>query len=239
MTRKIVSPTEWLDARVKLLEKEKELTRLRDQLARERTELPWVRVEKNYVFEGPNGKVTLADLFAGKSQLAVWHFMLGPGWKEGCPSCSLLQDHIDGVLEHLAARDVEYVAISRAPYAEIAPFKARMGWRFNWVSSYETEFNRDFHVSFTKDELSKGQFYYNYGLNGFPSEEAPGLSVFTRDDTGAIYHTYSTFARGAEPMLGIYAILDMMPKGRNEAGLPWPMAWVRHHDRYGKTSTTA
>lgn len=236
MTPKIVSPNEWLDARVKLLEREKELTRLRDEVAKERSQLPWVRVEKNYVFEGANGKLTLADLFAGKSQLAVWHFMMGPGWQEGCPSCSLLSDHVDGVLEHLAARDVEYVAISRAPYAEIAPFKARMGWRFNWVSSHATEFNRDFHVSFTPDELAKGQFYYNYGLNGFPREEAPGLSAFFKDDSGAIYHTYSTFARGAESMLSFYAIMDMLPKGRNEAGLPWPMAWVRHRDRYGETA---
>ena len=239
MNPKIVSPNEWLEARVKLLAKEKEMTRLREELTKARGELPWVRVDKEYVFDGANGKQTLSDLFAGKSQLVVWHFMMGPGWEEGCPSCSMLSDHVDGTLEHLAARDIEYIAISRAPYAEIAPFKARMGWRFNWVSSFETEFNRDFHVSFTKDELAKGQFFYNYGLNGFPSEEAPGLSVFTKDKSGAIYHTYSSFSRGVEPLLGIYTILDLVPKGRNEAGLPWPMAWVRHHDRYGKTTTTA
>jgi predicted dithiol-disulfide oxidoreductase (DUF899 family) len=239
MTPKIVSPNEWLDARVKLLVREKELTRLQDALAEERRQLPWVRVDKQYEFEGPDGKVSLSELFAGKSQLAIWHFMLGPGWKEGCPSCSMLSDHLNGVLPHLAARDVEYVAISRAPIAESGDFKARMGWRFHWVSSFDTEFNRDYHVSFTKDELAQGQFNYNYGLGGFPSEEAPGLSVFIRGDDGAIYHTYSTFARGAEPLLGAYALLDMLPKGRDEAGLPWPMAWVRHHDRYGKTTETS
>jgi predicted dithiol-disulfide oxidoreductase (DUF899 family) len=236
MNPKIVSPKEWLEARVALLAKEKELTHLRDALAKARAELPWVRVQKNYVFEGDRGRVSLADLFAGKSQLAVWHFMMGPGWKEGCPSCSMLADHMNAALPHIAARDVEYIAISRAPYAEIAPFRSRMGWKFNWVSSHDTEFNRDFHVSFTKDELSNGQFYYNYGYDGFPSEEAPGLSVFYKDESGAIYHTYSTFARGAEPMLGVYALLDLMPKGRDEAALPWPMAWVRHHDQYGKVT---
>ena len=236
MTPKIVSPKEWLDARVSLLAKEKELTRLHDELARERKQLPWVRVDKSYTFEGATGKVSLSELFGDKTQLAVWHFMLGPGWREGCPSCSLLADHMNGVLPHLAARDVQYAAISRAPYSEIAPFRARMGWSFNWVSSHDTEFNRDFHVSFTKEEIAQGRFYYNYGLDGFPSEEAPGLSVFAKDETGTIYHTYSTFARGAESLLSMYALLDMVPKGRNEAELPWPMAWVRHHDRYGHTA---
>lgn len=236
MNPKIVSSREWLDARLNLLSKEKELTRLRDQLARERNELPWVQVEKNYTFEGAAGKVTLSELFGDKTQLAVWHFMLGPGWQEGCPGCSLVADHVNGVLPHLAARDVQYVAISRAPYAEIAPFKARMGWQFDWVSSYETEFNHDFHVSFTKDELAKGQIYYNYAVDGFPIEEAPGLSAFVKGEDGEVYHTYSTFARGAEPLLSLYALLDMMPKGRNESGLPWPMAWVRHRDRYGNTA---
>jgi predicted dithiol-disulfide oxidoreductase (DUF899 family) len=236
MNPKIVAPREWLSARLELLAKEKELTRLRDELALQRSQLPWVRVDKDYVFEGAHGPERLSQLFAGKSQLAVWHFMMGPGWKEGCPSCSMVCDHLDGTLEHLAARDVEFIAISRAPYAEIAPFKERMGWRFHWVSSHDTDFNRDFRVSFTKEELAQGKFDYNYGENGFPSEEAPGLSVFIKDDSGAIHHTYSTFARGAEPMLGVYTILDLTPKGRNEAGLPWPMAWVRHHDGYGKIS---
>lgn len=233
---KIASRDEWLAARQALLAKEKHLTRLRDELAAERRTLPWVPVEKNYVFDGPSGKQTLSDLFAGRSQLVVYHFMLGPGWKEGCPSCSLLSDHLDGALVHLAARDVTLAVVSRAPYAEIAPFKARMGWRFPWVSSFDSEFNRDYHVSFSKEEVATGEFYYNYGKNGFPSEEAPGISVFAKDASGAVFHTYSSYARGGEPFIGAYQFLDMVPKGRDEAGLPWPMAWVRHHDRYTTTS---
>jgi predicted dithiol-disulfide oxidoreductase (DUF899 family) len=233
---KIASRDEWLAARQELLAKEKHLTRLQDELAAERRTLPWVPVEKNYVFDGPSGKQTLSDLFAGRSQLVVYHFMLGPGWKEGCPSCSLLSDHLDGALVHLGARDVTLTVVSRAPYAEIAPFKARMGWRFPWVSSFDSEFNRDYHVSFSKEEVATGEFYYNYGKNGFPSEEAPGLSVFAKDASGAVFHTYSSYARGGEPFIGAYQFLDMVPKGRDEAGLPWPMAWVRHHDRYATTS---
>jgi predicted dithiol-disulfide oxidoreductase (DUF899 family) len=233
---KIASRDEWLAARQELLAKEKHLTRLRDDLAAERRTLPWVPVEKAYAFDGPSGKRTLSDLFAGRSQLVVYHFMLGPGWKEGCPSCSLLSDHLDGAVVHLAARDVALAVVSRAPYAEIAPFKARMGWRFPWVSSFESDFNRDYHVSFSKEEVATGEFYYNYGMNGFPSEEAPGISVFAKDASGAVFHTYSSYARGGEPFIGAYHFLDMVPKGRDEAGLPWPMAWVRHHDRYGATS---
>jgi predicted dithiol-disulfide oxidoreductase (DUF899 family) len=233
---KIVSAEQWLAARRQLLEKEKELTRRQDELARERQALPWVRVDKAYAFEGAAGKQSLADLFAGRSQLLVYHFMFGPGWKEGCPSCSLLADHIDGSGVHLAARDVTLTVISRAPYAEIAPFQQRMGWRFPWVSSYPTDFNQDFHVSFSKEEVASGSFYYNYAANGFPSEEAPGISVFAKDTSGAIFHTYSTYARGGEPLIAAYALLDMVPQGRAEAGLPWPMAWVRHHDKYGATS---
>jgi predicted dithiol-disulfide oxidoreductase (DUF899 family) len=233
---KIASRDEWLAARQELLAKEKHLTRLHDELAAERRTLPWVPVEKDYVFDGPSGKQTLSDLFAGRSQLVVYHFMLGPGWKEGCPSCSLLSDHLDGALVHLAARDVTLAVVSRAPYAEIAPFKARMGWRFPWVSSFDSDFNRDYHVSFSKEEVATGEFYYNYGKNGFPSEEAPGISVFAKDARGAVFHTYSSYARGGEPFIGAYQFLDMVPKGRDEAGLPWPMAWVRHHDRYATTS---
>lgn len=232
----IVSPAEWLAARKQLLDKEKELTRRMDALAVERQALPWVRVEKNYEFEGPDGKRSLSELFAGRSQLVVYHFMLGPGWNEGCPSCSLLVDHVDGASAHLGARDVTLTLVSRAPWAEIARFRERMGWRLPWVSSHGTDFNRDFHVSFTKDEVAAGSFYYNYASNGFPSEEGPGLSVFAKDDSGAIFHTYSTYARGAEPLLGAYYLLDIVPKGRDERGLPWPMAWVRHHDRYGATT---
>jgi predicted dithiol-disulfide oxidoreductase (DUF899 family) len=233
---KIASRDEWLAARQALLAKEKQLTRASDELAAERRTLPWVPVEKSYVFEGPSGKQTLSDLFAGRSQLVVYHFMLGPGWKEGCPSCSLLSDHLDGALVHLAARDVTLAVVSRAPYAEIAPFKARMGWRFPWVSSFDSDFNRDYHVSFSKEEVATGEFYYNYGKNGFPSEEAPGISVFAKDTSGAVFHTYSSYARGGESFIGAYQFLDMVPKGRDEAGLPWPMAWVRHHDRYATTS---
>jgi predicted dithiol-disulfide oxidoreductase (DUF899 family) len=233
---KIVTADEWLAARKLLLAKEKELTRRRDELAAERRELPWVRVEKSYVFAGPSGKETLVELFAGRSQLVVYHFMLGPGWKEGCPSCSILSDHLDGSVSHLAARDVTLAVVSRAPYAEIAPFQQRMGWRFHWVSSHETDFNRDYNVSFSKEEVATGAFYYNYGMNGFPSEEAPGISVFAKDESGGVFHTYSSYARGGEPIIGAYHFLDMVPKGRDEEGLPWPMAWVRHHDKYGTTA---
>lgn len=233
---KIVSPAEWLAARQALLEKEKDLTRRRDELAAERQALPWVRVDKTYELEGASGRQTLADLFDGRSQLVIYHFMLGPGWKEGCPSCSLLADHLDGARVHLAARDVTITLVSRAPYAEIARFRERMGWSLPWVSSHGGDFNRDFHVSFTKDEVAAGSFYYNYEEGGFPSEEAPGISVFAKDASGAIFHTYSTYARGGEPLIGAYYLLDMVPKGRDEEGLPWPMAWVRHHDRYGVTA---
>lgn len=232
---KIVSQEEWLKARKHLLEQEKELTRRHDQLAAARRALPWVRVDKNYVFDGPNGKVTLADLFAGRDQLIVYHFMLGPGWKEGCPSCSMIADNFDSTIPHLNARGVTLVAVSRAPYPEIAPFKARMGWKFPWVSSHDTSFNRDFHVSFSKEEMEKGEVYYNYGKSAHPSEEAPGASVFYKDENGDIFHTYSTYARGLEGGLGAYVFLDLVPKGRDEAQLPWPMAWVRHHDKYEHT----
>jgi len=232
----IVSADEWLVARKNLLEREKELTRLRDELRAERGKLPWVRVEKAYTFEGPAGKQRLADLFGARSQLVVYHFMFGPGWQEGCPSCSLCSDNFDGSLAHLAARDVAFTAVSRAPYAEIAPFKARMGWAFPWVSSFGSDFNRDYGVSFTKEEVANGKGDYNFGEGGFPSEEAPGVSVFAKDEAGTVFHTYSTYARGAEPLVGVYNFLDLVPKGRDEEGLPWPMAWVRHHDKYGKTT---
>ncbi len=233
---KIVSADQWILARKRLLAKEKELTRRQDELAEERRALPWVLVEKSYVFQGPTGRLTLSDLFAEKSQLAVYHFMLGPGWKEGCPSCSLLADHVDGALPHLAARDVTFAAVSRAPHAEIAAFKQRMGWHFAWVSSNENDFNRDYHVHFSKEEVASGACEYNYGQDGFRNQEAPGMSVFFKDETGAIFHTYSEYARGLEELLGTYHVLDRVPKGRNESGLPWPMAWVRHHDKYGTSA---
>jgi predicted dithiol-disulfide oxidoreductase (DUF899 family) len=228
----VVSPKEWLQARKELLAREKELTRLRDELSRQRRELPWERVEKPYVFAGPAGAESLADLFAGRNQLIVYHFMFGPGWPEGCPSCSMVADHLEGSVAHLAQRDVTLVVASRAPLAEIAPFQKRMGWRFKWVSSHESDFNRDYHVSFTADERAEGKVDYNYGLNAFPSEEAPGVSVFYKDQEGEIFHTYSAYARGVEELLGVYRFLDFTPKGRDEGSLPFPMAWVRHHDRY-------
>lgn len=230
---RVVPQAEWLAARKELLSKEKEFSRLRDELSRKRRELPWEQVEKQYVFDGPGGKETLADLFGGRSQLIVYHFMFGPGWEEGCPSCSLLSDHIDGSVVHLAARDVRLVVVSRAPLAQIEAFKKRMGWRFKWVSSNGNAFNRDYHVSFTKEEMAKGEMTYNYATQKFPSEEGPGASVFYKDTAGDIFHTYSGYARGLDMLIGAYNWLDLAPKGRDEDGLAYTMAWVRHHDRYG------
>jgi predicted dithiol-disulfide oxidoreductase (DUF899 family) len=229
---KIVGREEWLKARKAHLENEKRLTRARDQLSRERRELPWVRVDKTYVFDGPRGKETLAELFGDASQLIVYHFMFGPDWEQGCPSCSFVSDHIDGAAVHLAQRDVTLLAVSRAPLPQIEAFKRRMGWRFKWVSSYGNDFNRDFHVSFTKDEMAKGKVQYNYDWTEFPSDEAPGVSVFARNADGEVFHTYSTYARGLDILVGAYNYLDLVPRGRDEDALPWTMAWVRHHDRY-------
>jgi predicted dithiol-disulfide oxidoreductase (DUF899 family) len=229
---KVVSRDEWLKARVAHLAAEKELTRKRDELSRQRRELPWVRVEKNYVFEGPNGPETLADLFAGRSQLIVYHFMLGPNWEEGCKSCSFLADHFDATRIHLAHRDVTFAVVSRAPMPRIQAFQDRMSWRFHWVSAFGTDFQHDYGVHFTKEELG-GEVEYNYGKTHFGLEEAPGLSVFYRDDAGEIFHTYSTYARGLDSLVGTYHFLDLAPKGRDEEGQAFTMAWVRHHDRYG------
>ena len=232
---KVVSQAEWLAARKELLSKEKEFTRLRDQLSRQRRELPWERVEKEYAFDGQNGKETLADLFGGKSQLIVYHFMFGPGWEEGCPSCSFISDHIDGSVVHLAARDVRLVVVSRAPLAQIEAFKKRMGWLFKWVSSYGSDFNYDYQVSMTKEEMEKGRVYYNYAMQQFPSEERPGASAFYKDGADNIFHTYSTYARGLDILIGAYNWLDLAPKGRDEDGLAYTMAWVRHHDKYSNS----
>lgn len=229
---KVVSPVEWVAARKELLKKEKEFTRLRDEVSRQRRELPWEKVTKPYVFEGPKGKETLADLFGDRSQLIVYHFMLGPDWKEGCPSCSFISDHIDGSVVHLAARDVRLVVVSRAPLKQIEAFKKRMGWRFHWVSSNVTDFNYDYQVSMTKEELAKGEVYYNYKMQQFPSEERPGTSVFYKDGAGNIFHTYSSYSRGLDIFIGAYNWLDITPKGRDEEGLKHGMAWVRHHDKY-------
>jgi predicted dithiol-disulfide oxidoreductase (DUF899 family) len=229
---KIVSPEEWTADRKQLLKEEKEFSHRRDELSRRRRELPWVRVEKQYVFDTPAGKKSLAELFDGHSQLIVYHFMLGPDWKEGCHGCSFVSDHFDGSLPHVAARDVSFVAISRAPLAKINEFKKRMDWRFRWVSSHDNDFNYDYHVSFAKEDQAGGKVYYNYEMQEFPSDEAPGISVFYRDADGKVFHTYSSYGRGLDPLIGAYQLLDLVPNGRDEEKLESPMAWVRHHDRY-------
>ena len=231
---KVVSSEEWLEARKAHLAREKEFTRQRDELSRQRRELPWVKVGKNYVFDGPKGRETLTDLFGGRSQLVVYHFMFGPGWEEGCPYCSFLVDHVDGALVHLAQRDVTLVVVSRAHLHEIEAFKKRMGWLFKWVSSFGSDFNYDYHVSFTKDDMAKGKVYYNYEMQEFVSEELFGISVFHKDGTGDIFHTYSSYARGGDILVGAYNYLDLTPKGRDETGPNHNLTdWVRHHDRYG------
>jgi len=230
----VVSPTEWIAKRKELLRKEKEFNKLRDQLSRQRRELPWEKVEKQYVFEAPGGPQSLADLFDGRSQLITYHFMFGPDWEAGCPSCSLLGDHFDGSLVHLANRDVTLAVVSRAPLTKIEAFKKRMGWRFHWLSSFANDFNRDYHVSFSKEQMARGKVDYNYAMTEFPSEEAPGLSVFARNPQGEIFHTYSSYARGLDILIGAYNFLDLVPKGRDEEGLSHTMAWVRHHDKYGE-----
>lgn len=229
---KIVSREEWLATRKKLLAREKQLTHEHDAIAEERRQLPWVKVEKNYIFDSLNGKKTLADLFEGKSQLIIYHFMFGPEWNEGCPSCSFNMDHTDAALVHLAQRDVSFAAVSRAPIAKIEPFKKRLGWKFNWVSSYGSDFNYDYQVSFTPEQMAQGKVEYNFDRVEFPSAEAPGISVFYKNKNGGIFHTYSAYARGTESTLNTYNYLDYVPKGRDEDHLTFTMAWVRHHDRY-------
>ncbi len=229
---KIVSREEWIAARQVHLAEEKELTRLRDRLSQRRRRLPWVGVDKDYVFEGPDGKESLSELFAGRGQLIVYHFMYGPDWDEGCPSCSLLCDTIDGAIVHLNHRDVSMVAVSRAPFDKLEAYRKRMGWKFKWVSSHGGEFNHDYDVSFAAEEMAKGEVYYNYKIGKFPSDEAPGLSVFYRNENGDIFHTYSAYARGLDALIGTYNYLDLVPKGRDESDLPYTMAWIRRHDQY-------
>jgi len=229
---RVASRDAWTRQRLALLEREKALSRLEDEIARERRTLPWVRVETDYVFDTLDGPRTLAELFEGRSQLLVQHFMLGPGWEEGCPSCSFMADHIDGIAVHLAHRDIAHVAVSRAPLARIERFRQRMGWCFRWVSSYGNSFNRDFGVSFDPDQRVDGAVTYNYAQQSFPHDEAPGISLFARDADGVVFHTYSTYGRGVEAMIGAYRLIDLAPKGRDEDDLPYTMAWVRHHDRY-------
>jgi predicted dithiol-disulfide oxidoreductase (DUF899 family) len=228
----VVSRDRCVAERKKLLAREKELTRLSDQIARERRALPWVRIEKNYVFDGSEGRRTLADLFEGRRQLMVQHFMLAPGWEQGCPSCSFMADHTDGMNVHLQHRDLTLVAVSRAPLADIERFRRRMGWRFKWVSSHDNDFNYDFRVSFTPEDETSGELVYNFGTQPYQGEEAPGISVFYKDDAGAVFHTYSTYGRGVEVMMGTYDLLDLTPQGRDERDVPYKMEWLRHHDRY-------
>ena len=231
-THRIVSREEWVAARRQLLAREKEFTRARDELSRQRRELPWTRVDTKYVFEGPDGRESLGDLFAGRSQLVVYHFMFDPSWTEGCKSCSFWVDNFDGIVVHLNHRDTSLVLVSRAPLAALQAFRRRMGWRVKWVSSLRTDFNRDYHVTFTPEELASGHVDYNYEQRGFPVAEAPGISVFARDADGSIYHTYSSYARGLDMVNGAYHLMDLLPKGRDEAGLSYSMEWLRHHDRY-------
>jgi predicted dithiol-disulfide oxidoreductase (DUF899 family) len=227
----VVSAAEWLVARKDLLNREKEFSKQRDALSAARRKLPMVKVEKEYLFEGPDGKETLADLFEGRSQLIIYHFMLGPGWEEGCKSCSYLADHFDGANWHLPHRDTALVVVSRAPLSEIQAYKKRMGWRFKWVSSYGGDFNFDYHVSFTEKADKKNEIYYNYEAAEFISDELPGASVFYKDEDGNVFHTYSTYARGLDQLVGTYNFLDLTPKGREEDSED-TMSWVRRHDQY-------
>ena len=229
-----ISREEWIKARLELLKKEKEYSKIRDDLTRARQSLPWVKIEKDYFFEGPSGNIHLRDLFEGKSQLIVYHFMFEDDWEEGCKSCSFLADHYEPAIIHLANRDVSMITISKAPLEKLEAFKKRMNWSFKWVSSQNSDFNRDFHVSFTKDEIDSGKGFYNYETDViFPTKEAPGISVFAMDkEDEQIYHTYSAYARGLENFLTAYHLLDIVPKGRDEEELSYGMEWVRHKDRY-------
>jgi predicted dithiol-disulfide oxidoreductase (DUF899 family) len=229
MQHAVVSHDDWLAARRELLKAEKELTRHRDKVAQARLALPWLRIDKDYMFDTLDGPCGLADLFDGRSQLLVQHFMLAPGWKEGCKSCSFMADHTDGMNLHLAHHDVTMIAVSRAPLSEIEAYRKRMGWKFTWVSSFGTDFNYDFRVSFTPEEVATGKIDYNFGEMSETEEELPGVSAFYRNDAGEVFRTYSTYFRGVEVMMGTYNMLDIAPKGRNENG---GMGWVRRHDRY-------
>ena len=222
----VVSEEEWVQARQELLRKEKELTRAMDALSKQRRELPWVRVEKSYEFEGPFGTESLADLFGDNSQLIVYHFMYAPGWDEGCVGCSFLADHIDGANLHLMHHDVSVVVVSRAPYQEFQAFKRRMGWYFKWVSSAGSDFNYDYHASYTREELDRGDVFHNFTMQKLRSEDQPGTSVFYKNEQGEIFHTYSSYERGGDILLGAHNYLDLTPKGRGE------VFWWRLHDKY-------
>lgn len=225
----VVSREQWLAARKQHLVHEKAFTRQRDQLSAERRALPWVKVDRNYRFNGPDGERSFADLFGGRSQLIVYHFMFGEGWEEGCPGCSFLADHFDGINLHLGARDISLVVVSHAPWEQFQAFKQRMGWHFDWLSSAGCDFNQDYQVSSTEEQRAAGESVYNYEPNRDPSDELPGLSVFYRNPEGELFHTYSTYARGLDILVGTYHFVDLTPRGRDEQGA---MDWVRHHDRY-------
>lgn len=227
MKHKVVTESEWIAARQELLAKEKELAAFRDEVTRARQQLPWRRITESYTFQDSRGTSTLAELFGDRSQLIVYHFMFGPGWEEGCPSCSFWADQYDVIDMHIGQRDVALVAVSRADWREFEPFRRRMGWHFRWVSSAGNSFNRDFNVSFPDQETG----FYNFREGGV-GEEMPGLSVFYKNEAGEIFHTYSTFSRGLDPLNVTYQMLDLVPRGRDEQDLDFPMAWVRHHDRY-------
>ena len=232
MATPIVSHEEWLQARLELLAAEKEFTRQRDELTRRRQAMPWERVDKPYRFEGPTGAVSLADLFDGRSQLIVYHFMFSPDWDEGCKSCSFWADNFDGIPVHLNHRDVTFTAISRAPFAKLDAYRRRMGWRFPWVSSHGSDFNFDYRVSFTPEEIATNQAYYNYQVRQNSMSDQQGISVFAKNAQGELFHTYSCYGRGIDMVNGAYHFLDLAPKGRDEAGLPFSMTWVRRHDQY-------
>lgn len=229
---KVVSEKQWLAARKKLLAEEKKFSKLRDQLNRKRRDLPWVKIEKEYVFEGPNGEETLSGLFSGRSQLVTYHFMFGPDWDEGCPHCSFWADHYDATLIHLAHRDTTLVVVSRAPFTDIDRFQKRMGWRFKWVSSAKNDFNFDYHVSFTPEQIRSKKMFYNYGPLDMDIDEREGVSAFYKDAKGAVYHTYSSYARGIDMLNTTYHFLDLTARGRDE-NPERTQDWVRFHDRYG------
>jgi len=232
-THKIVSHEQWIDARKQLLAKEKDFTRARDALSRQRRDLPWERVDKNYVFTGADGKLTLGDLFAGSSQLMIYHFMFDPSWEAGCKSCSFWADNFNGIDVHLKHRDITFLAVSRAPYSKLEAYRQRMGWSFKWVSSFDSDFNYDYGVSFTAEQLAKDDAIHNYGSGKPFGPESVGISVFCQDVDGAVFHTYSCYSRGVDMMNGAYHYLDLAPAGRNESGQGKnPQAWVRRHDEY-------
>ncbi len=233
----IVSREAWIKAHTQHRERELELTRFREKISQERRDLPWVQITENYVFDGPGGQVSLADLFDGRSQLFVYHFMFDPAWEEGCTGCSFVADHVDDSRIHFEQADLSFAAISRAPIEKLEAFKKRMGWTFNWVSSFHNNFNYDFHVSYRQEDLDKGPVYHDFKMRNIRSKEHPAASIFIKDEAGNIYHTFSTFSRGVEILLGAFNFLDWVPKGRNEPGDI--MAWVKHHDKYNNANDAA